>query len=164
MNERGGPGFNPESADKQQDYATLEQSGETKVNVLSAVAKTQEKIDAIKDQYKDIINGGSSFFDVTGNLQGISRSCARYYTEDKDPEDLKIFTINHQYLERYLQLITNNMELLREELTQKDGAFPRLRNEADQAQVQGRTEKPIFYYVDELERMVHSLNNPQKFH
>jgi hypothetical protein len=86
-------------------------------------------VDDIREMNKNLIEGRSSFYDVTGNLRATVGPDLRAYVEDGDPEDLAEAENSLEALEDYLEAL-DVREILDGEFTES-GADSQLRQEAD---------------------------------
>lgn len=137
--------------------ATVQNVEVEDVALAEKLEALMQRSETLKAKYKDLISGGSSFFDVTGNLGSIAKRYLAYWREEHNEEDRTILENNLAYLERYLDdlgLIEHNPDLITKELTDRNGAFPESREAADAAQANGGVKKPIFFYIDEMDKRV----------
>jgi hypothetical protein len=121
-------------------------------NLKIRAQRCVDRIEALKS--KDIVHGGSSFFDVTGNLLGTVRSNLRVLSSDPIKDCFDTVSSDLPCLERYLDILESNPMLMEAELTSRDGALPELRQQADHLRAENGPEfRPIPWYVSELEKM-----------
>lgn len=132
----------------------------------SRLADVEAQITAIREQYPVSESGGSSFYDVTGNILSVAKPCFRYWKEQSgnisdDPDEVEDLasalddaTESIIQLERYLKAVTSDPAVLHAEMTMRDGAYPELRQKADDLLSEGLIKRPIPYYIDELEKAV----------
>lgn len=120
--------------------------------------RAEEQVTSLKEQYvasHGLENtGGSSFYDVTGNLLANAKSCLGYWKDmgELDPEDLESFAEDVGWLEQYLAVIDSDPKILEAEMTERDGAFPDVRRQADELKSEGVIPRPITYYIQHVSK------------
>jgi len=114
------------------------------------VENCAERIRMIKE--KNDVNGGSSFFDVTGNLLGALKSNLRILKNQPLKDCYQAVVKTTPFLEQYLDLVEINQAIREAEIRNRDGALPEVRREADAIGAQDKTGtfRPIIYYVNQL--------------
>jgi hypothetical protein len=101
--------------------------------------------------------GHSNFYDVTGNLMGVVKSCFldwRDYPDDFGDEDRRDLMESLGPAEQYLKLLDADPDILQKEMTQRNGAFPELRRQADLFKDEGVIDRPIPFYIEKASQQV----------
>lgn len=138
-----------EEEEQERMHPIVEQVDAQFKELKSEYLQKKETVENIRNS-DECVQGGSSFYDISGNLLAVLGSSVRGYEYTHDPKVVEALAQNLEYLDRYLELIENNSEVRRAELTQPDGAFPEARQAADRAAQNGQTQRPIVFYIESI--------------